>query len=70
MVLNMISLCCLNLYTTHHKDSVKEWLTKNEIGKYIMIQFSGGQPQAGFNASNQYTNINPNRNYQPFLHNK
>jgi hypothetical protein len=55
------------LYTTHHKDSVKEWLTKNEIGKYIMIQFSGGQPQMGFNASNQYTNINPNRNYQPFL---
>jgi len=55
------------LYTEHHKDSVKEWLTKNEIGKYIMIQFSGGQPQAGFNASNQYTNINPNRNYQPFL---
>jgi hypothetical protein len=55
------------LYTTHHKDSVKEWLTKNEIGKYIMIQFSGGQPQAGFNASNQYTNINPNRNYQPYL---
>jgi hypothetical protein len=55
------------LYTTHHKDSVKEWLTKNEIGKYIMIQFSGGQPQAGFNANNQYTNINPNRNYQPFL---
>jgi hypothetical protein len=32
-----------------------------------MIQFSGGQPQAGFNASNQYTNINPNRNYQPYL---
>jgi hypothetical protein len=55
------------LYTTHHKDSVKEWLTKNEIGKYIMIQFSGGQPQMGFNASNQYTNINPNRNYQPYL---
>jgi hypothetical protein len=27
------------IYTTHHKDSVKEWLTKNEIGKYIMIQF-------------------------------
>jgi hypothetical protein len=55
------------IYTTHHKDSVKEWLTKNEIGKYIMVQFSGGQPQAGFNASNQYTNINPNRNYQPYL---
>jgi hypothetical protein len=32
-----------------------------------MIQFSGGQPQMGFNVNNQYTNINPNRNYQPFL---
>ena len=46
------------LYTEHHSKSVKEWLNKNEIGKYIMIQFSGGQPQAGFN---------PNRNYQPYL---
>jgi hypothetical protein len=55
------------LYTDHHKDSVKKWLTKNEIGKYIMIQFSGGQPRANFNANNQYTNLNPNRNYQPFL---
>ena len=55
------------LYTEHHKDSVKKWLTKNKIGKYIMIQFSGGQPRANFNANNQYTNLNPNRNYQPFL---
>ena len=55
------------LYTDHHKDSVKKWLTKNEIGKYIMIQFSGGQPRANFNANNQYTNLNLNRNYQPFL---
>jgi len=55
------------LYTEHHKEAVKEWLTKNKIGKYIMIQFSGGQPQMGFNANNQYTSLNPNRNYQPFL---
>jgi len=55
------------LYTDYHKESVKEWLTKNEIGKYIMIQFSGGQAQMGYNASNQYVNINPNRNYQPYL---
>jgi len=55
------------LYTDNHKVAVTKWLADNEIGKYIMIQFSGGQPQMGFNASNQYTNINPNRNYQPYL---
>jgi ADP-heptose:LPS heptosyltransferase len=55
------------LYTEQHKDSVNKWLKDKEIGKYILIQFSGGQPRAGFNFSNQYTNINPNRNYQPFL---
>ena len=55
------------IYTEQHKETVKEWLTKNEIEKYILIQFSGGQPQMGYNANNQYVNINPNRNYQPFL---
>jgi ADP-heptose:LPS heptosyltransferase len=55
------------LYTEQHKDSVDKWLKDKEIGKYILIQFSGGQPRAGFNFNNQYTNINPNRNYQPFL---
>ena len=55
------------LYTDQHKASVTKWLGDNNIGKYILVQFSGGQPRAGFNASNQYTNINPNRNYQPFL---
>jgi len=55
------------LYTEYHSKSVKEWLIKNKIGKYLLIQFSGGQPQMGFNANNKYTNINPNRNYQPFL---
>jgi ADP-heptose:LPS heptosyltransferase len=55
------------LYTEQHKESVDKWLKDKEIGKYILIQFSGGQPRAGFNFSNQYTNINPNRNYQPFL---
>ena len=67
------------LYTDQHKESVDKWLKEykfykgdgtfeqKEIKKYILVQFSGGQPRAGFNASNQYTNINPNRNYQPFL---
>ena len=67
------------LYTDQHKESVEKWLKEykfykgdgtfeqREIKKYILVQFSGGQPRAGFNANNQYQNINPNRNYQPFL---
>ncbi len=67
------------MYTEQHKEAVDKWLKEykfykgdgtleqKEIEKYILVQFSGGQPKAGFNASNQYTNINPNRNYQPFL---
>jgi len=55
------------IYTEQHKDSVKEWLNKNEIKKYILIQFSGGQPKWNYADGVQYQNINPNRNYQPFL---
>ena len=55
------------LYTEHLKESVDKWLEEKKIEKYILVQFSGGQPNAGFNPNNQYTNINPNRNYQPFL---
>ena len=55
------------LYTEHLKESVDKWLEEKKIEKYILVQFSGGQPNVGFNPNNQYTNINPNRNYQPFL---
>jgi len=55
------------LYTEQHKESADKWLKDNKIDKYILIQFSGGQPRAGFDVNNQYQNINPNRNYQPFL---
>ena len=55
------------IYTEQYKEKVAEWLKVNKIGKYILIQLSGGQPQMGFNPNNQYTNINPNRNYQNFL---
>ena len=55
------------IYTDRHKDSVKEWLDKNEIKKYILIQFSGGQPKWNYADGVQYQNINPNRNYQPYL---
>jgi hypothetical protein len=40
------------LYTQVIQDNVKKWLDKNNIEKYINVQFSGGQPQMGFNASN------------------
>jgi ADP-heptose:LPS heptosyltransferase len=55
------------IYTEQHKDSVKEWLDKNEIKKYILIQLSGGQSKWNYADGVQYQNINPNRNYQPFL---
>ena len=55
------------LYTEQHKESVDKWLKSNEIEKYIMIQFSGGQPKWNYANNVQYTNINPNRNYQPYL---
>ena len=55
------------LYTEQHKESVDKWLADNKIEKYILIQFSGGQPKWNYADNVQYTNINPNRNYQPYL---
>ena len=55
------------LYTDQHKASVTKWLGDNNIGKYIMIQFSGGQAKWNYGENVQYQNINPNRNYQPYL---
>ena len=55
------------LYTDQHKETVDKWLKDNEINKYILIQFSGGQPKWNYAEGAQYQNINPNRNYQPFL---
>ncbi len=53
------------IYTDHLKENVDKWLKENQITKYILIQFSGGQSPLTYNG--QYNNINPNRNYQPFL---
>ena len=55
------------LYTDQHKASVTKWLGDNNIGKYILVQFSGGQSKWNYADNVQYQNINPNRNYQPFL---
>ena len=53
------------LYTGHLQENVKKWLDKNNIEKYILVQFSGGQSPLTYDGN--YNNINPNRNYQPFL---
>ena len=53
------------IYTDHLKENVDKWLKEKEITKYILVQFSGGQSPLTYNG--QYNNINPNRNYQPFL---
>ena len=55
------------LYTDKYKASVTKWLGDNNIGKYIMIQLSGGQSKWNYADGVQYQNINPNRNYHPFL---
>lgn len=56
------------LYTTHLKERATEWLEKNGVtGKYMMVQFSGGQTPVGFNANNQYASHNPGRNYPHYL---
>ena len=56
------------LYTTHLKDRATEWLEKNGItGKYMMVQFSGGQPPVGWSPNNPYQSNNPGRNYPAYL---
>ena len=56
------------LYTAQHKDRAAEWLKKNGVtGKYMMVQFSGGQTPVGWQPTNQYQSHNPARNYPYFL---
>ena len=60
------------LYTGHHEEAVKKWLTKfdyakQSVEKYILVQFSGGQPKWNYGDTVQYKNNNPNRNYPHFL---
>lgn len=53
------------LYTSNYKERAKNWLIKNKINKYMMVQFSGGQSPLTFN--NNYISTNPGRNYPPYL---
>jgi hypothetical protein len=56
------------MYTTHLQDRATAWLEKNGVtGKYLMVQFSGGQTPVGWNPGNPYASHNPLRNYPAFL---
>jgi ADP-heptose:LPS heptosyltransferase len=56
------------LYTSHLKPRADEWLKQNDItGKYMIVQFSGGQTPVGWSANNVYASHNPGRNYPHYL---
>lgn len=56
------------LYTGHLKERADEWLEKNGVtGKYLLVQFSGGQTPVGWQPNNAYASHNPGRNYPPYL---
>lgn len=56
------------MYTDHLKDTARKWLSQVGItGKYIMVQFSGGQSPLNFNNQNSYTSSNAGRNYPQYF---
>lgn len=56
------------MYTDQHKDAAKKWLQdKNITGKYMMVQFTGGQTPINWMPNQQYVSSNPGRNYPPFF---
>jgi len=55
------------LYTSSYRERANDWLRKHKVGKYVMVQFSGGQPPVGWNPANPYQSFNPGRNYPPYL---
>lgn len=56
------------MYTDQYKPVAKEWLAQKGItGKYIIVQFTGGQTPIGWNQGNAYTSSNAGRNYPPYF---
>lgn len=56
------------LYTSHLEKQARKWLDKHDItGKYVLVQFTGGQSPYNFNPNNPYNNINPGRIYPAYL---
>ena len=56
------------MYTDHLKDRAAAMLKKLGVtGKYMLVQFSGGQAPIGFNPQNPYNSIDPSRNYPHYM---
>ena len=55
------------MYTNHIKEDAQKWLDDNNIKKFIMVQFTGGQTPIGWSPDSQYVSSNAGRNYHPFF---
>lgn len=56
------------LFTNHLKERADQFLEKAGIsGKYMLVQFTGGQAPIGWDVNNQYHNHMPLRNYPTYL---
>jgi len=56
------------MYTEEVRPEAKKWLKDVGVtGKYIMIQFSGGQPTMNYAPNVQYQSSNPGKNYSPYF---
>jgi len=59
------------LYTDTAKPQARKWLKDNGIkGKYIVVQFTGGQAPMNYAPGVNYTSSNPGRNYPPYFVNQ
>jgi hypothetical protein len=56
------------MFTANLKETAEKYLRENDItGKYVLVQFTGGQTPIGFKNTNPYISTNPGRNYPSFL---
>lgn len=56
------------MFTDHAKKDVDAMLDKGAIKRrYVLVQFSGGQPYIGYHQGAQYSNGDIGRNYHPYL---
>ena len=56
------------MFTDHVRKDVDAMLDKGAIKRrYVLVQFSGGQPYIGYHQGAQYSNGDMGRNYHPYL---
>lgn len=57
-----------SLHTDHLAQAAKDWLKQVGVtGKFMMVQFTGGQTPIGWAPNNSYTSSNPGRNYPTYF---